>query len=258
VRRVSIATLALCSALLAKSDLGATTCSTPPFVVIPGTRATAPRNTHIWIYGWDDADDRLSFELRSAPKKKSAGALILTSARRMSTVDSNFTVELVPKHDLAPKTRYEVWAVGKTERLVGTLRTGTSRDTQAPSWTGASKVEPIRPRSLNKPGARRVIVVSDTHGLRVAGPRATDAEGRVLYAAWKGEAGKPIDFTRPPDGYAWDTDPASSILVVLGTPETCIPTNFEVPEDKPELQIGLAAVDLAGNRGATSEHRVKL
>ena len=80
----------------------------------------------------------------------------------------------------------------------------------------------------------------------------------MLYAAWKGPAGKPIDFTRPPDGYAWDTDPGSSILVVLGSPDVCIPHNFDVPEDKPELQIGIAAVDLAGNRGATSEHRVKL
>lgn len=258
MRRVSIATLAVCAALLTQSELRATTCSTPPFVVIPGTRAAAPQNTHVWIYGWDDPEDRVSFELRSAPAKKSAGALIPTRARRMSTGDSTFTVELVPQHDLAPKTRYEIWAVGKTERLVGTLRTSTSRDTQAPSWTGASHVSPIRPRSLNKPGARRVIVISDASGLRVEGPRATDAEGRVLFAAWKGEAGKPIDFTRPPDGYAWDTDPTSSILVVLGSPDTCIPTNFDVPEDKPELQIGLAAVDLAGNRGATSEHRVKL
>lgn len=248
----------MCSALVASRDLGATTCSTPPFVVIPGTRATAPRNTHVWIYGWDDPEDRLSFELRSAPAKKSGGATIPTSTRRMSSGDSTFTLELVPLHDLAPKTRYEVWAVGKAERLVGTLRTGTSRDTQAPSWTGADKVEPIRPRSLNKAGARRVIVISETYGLRVMGSRATDAGGRVLYAAWRGEAGKPIDFTRPPDGYAWDTDPSSSILVVLGQPDTCTPRNFDVPEDKPELQIGIAAVDLAGNRGATSEHRVKL
>jgi hypothetical protein len=248
----------VCAGLSGTADLGATTCNSPPTVVVPGTRAVAPLNTHVWIYGYDEEQDPRHFELREAPGEKSAGQTITTRARRADTGDGTFAVELVPERDLKAKTRFEVWAVGKSEHLVGTLRTGTTRDTTAPSWTGATKVEPIRPRGPTKHNGRRVIVISEADGLRVMGSRATDSGGRVLYAAWKGAAGKPIDFSRPPDGWAYDIDPASSIVVILGTPDVCVPKTFAVPSDERELQIGLAAVDLAGNRSATSEHRVKL
>lgn len=258
VKRVLVATLATCAGLSGTADLGATTCSSPSTVIVPGARAVAPLNTHVWIYGYDDTEDPQRFELREAPGQKSAGQSVTTRAQRADTGDGTFVVELVPERELKAKTRFEVWAVGKSERLVGTLRTGTSRDTTAPTWMGASKVETIRPRAPSPGSGRRVIVISDSDGLRVMGSRATDSGGRVLYAAWKGDAGKPIDFSRPPDGWAYDVDPASSIVVILGTPDVCSPKTFAVPHDKTEIQIGLAAVDLAGNRSATSEHRVKL
>lgn len=257
VKRVVLGALVLGARLSGTADLGATTCNSPRTTVLPGARAVAPLNTHVWIYGWDEPDDRQRFELREAPAAESPGATIAVTARRADTGDGTFVIELVPERDLNPKTRFEVWSVGKSERLVGTLRTGTTRDTTAPSWTGATKVEPIRPRAATK-GGRKVITISDADGLGVMGPRATDSGGRVLYAAWRGEAGKPVDFARPPDGWAYDVDPASSIVVILGTPDVCVPKTFDVPRDKIEIQIGLAAVDLAGNRGATSEHRVKL
>jgi len=258
-------------------DARAWTCGGGAAVIVPGTLDVAPTNTHVWMYipqsfvrGCDERTkqcaDAVRFELRTAPAGRDPGTVVPSDVRRTETDHSGsdpfFVVEMIPKADLQPATRHEIWSVGiqapRRQQFWGTLRTGKGRDTKPPTWSGATKVTPI----VHKQSAHVATIVG-SGGLNVFGPRASDAEGRVLYAAWKGTAATPIDFSRPPDGYAYETglgvsNPRSeSALVVLGWPGGCTPPNFAVPEVQ-EVRIGLRAVDLAGNVSAPSEHRVKL
>jgi hypothetical protein len=247
-------------------------CGGASVVLVPGTLDVAPTNTHVWLYtpqsfivGTCDkkkrpCSDAMRVELRTSPAGHDPGTLVPTRARRMETEggsDPGYVIELIPSADLLPRTRYEVWAVGnqdpRSEQLFGTMRTGNGRDDESPTWSGASRVAPI----VHKQSPGRATPI-ESGGLDVFGPRASDGGGRVLYAAWKGEADSPIDFSRPPDGYAVESSPlAGAALVVLGWPGGCAPPTFAVPQAK-ATRIGLRAMDLAGNVSPPSEHRVEL
>lgn len=249
------------------------------YQVVPAPLEAAPTNTHVWIYT-DETDaafcnddgsvceDTVRFELRTAPSGNDLGTKVAATERRMKTGQndggSGVIIELIPAAELAPRKRYEIWRSESRarwpDRMVGTVRTGASPDRKPPEWRGIREADPILPPGPRMLGARRVIVIdSGGSGIAVSAEPPRDAEGRVLYAAWRGDAGKPIDYTRPPDGYATPTssEPGRDSFT-LGWPGPCAQSTLAVPSNAKSIRIGIAATDLAGNRSATSERDVTL
>jgi len=235
--------------------------------VIPGALETAPLNTHVWVYldEWDAkyctenprrCEDTVRFELRTAPSGREAPRLVATTVHRHET-EVGFVLEIVPLVPLAPKSRYEVWSVEQGNRrpdvLHGTVKTGSKRDDASPTWPGQKRVERQPPPKR----AKRIVTWEGWSGLSLFADDAQDSEGRVLYAVWLPAADGRIDFSHPAAGYTpaiektWRT---GRRLGILGSPGGCEPSNFKVPaKGQKPLRLGLAAVDLAGNRSQPVE-----
>lgn len=259
------------------------TCGGPADTVIPGPLETAPLNTHVWVYiqqsdakyctersyGVASCEDTVRLELWTAPSAREAPRVVASTIHRHATelgdADEGFVYEIVPTSPLAPNARYEIWSVEERNRLPdvlrGTIKTGSKRDDAPPTWSGEKRLMAEPPaKPVKRKGRRIEITLREWSGLRLFGDNAEDAEGRVLYAVWVPNPDGTFDYSRPAAGHAWAVDEIwrkDGFLGTLGWPGWCAPSNFKVPErgGKP-LRLGLAAVDLAGNRSQTVEVEV--
>ncbi len=157
-------------------------------------------------------------------------------------------VELMPKAVLQPQTRYEVVlaAEGRKEAVVGEFSTGTDEDHSPPKWDGTAKAAYF-------PGAKVCCNCSTGDPYAVIKMERPAGEA-ASYAIWQtNEAGK-IDAAKAPLLYLRDWSGTLS----LGHQSTCSAKNLRFPEKGGALHLGVAAVDLAGNRSTVSEVTITL
>lgn len=162
-----------------------------------------------------------------------------------------WTIRLKPRLELRSRTAYEVyWQREDAKRvLAGRFTTGDARDESPP------QIELHRGRLVDalvydgwNPEKRRARYLS----IELGRPRDSGSPNAVAYAVWT-TAQATVDFTQPPQLYVQsqqyvDQDHGLVSQLILGnTASACPATNFDVPERRGKLRVGVRAVDQAGN-----------
>jgi len=200
-----------------------------PHLVLPAL-VPAPINAHIWV---ENAFDDESFVVRPAVPRGTQDAAVATDARLWNGWAK--MIELVPRAQLDPSRRYEVWSRGsrwegngKAPYLVGTFVTSDAVDSTPPA------------RPVVAPTARATVKWSSECGVgEVKAPIATPADqgsGELLYAIWHSDADGHIHYDRAPDRVV--------TAGPTGKPAFAYTQGSAFQNVK---KLGLRAMDLAGN-----------
>jgi hypothetical protein len=216
--------------------------------VLPGTRDPAPTNTHLllevplagYLEEHNIKPDNLQVTLRG-PK-----GTVPLDVRRWG--DAGFRwVELVPKLNLAPNTRYtaQVSVDNGKDSYLGQVTTGDGPDQTSPAFEGVSKGVLVKqwPHPGGCATGRPFVVLTLGDVKDDTAPAAA-----IRFHVWLADDKGGIDYSRPPTA----TVAARGGEIWLGQPFLCTPETFVVP-DRPSFKVGVKAVDLAGNMSEPSE-----
>lgn len=209
------------------SDAHACTCAQPAITVTPRPGQIAPRNTHVWV--------EVPPALADAPVTlRGAGPVDLkrygSGAERI--------IEVVPKAPLAAHAKVDVLLGNE---VVGQIVVGDAADETPPRWDGLVSGDVSQGQTTGC-GAGEPFVA---FGLGKRADDATPTAG-LRYAVWVVEAGKPVDYDKPPTTVVG----ASGDRLVLGHESRCLPANLDLPGT---LAVGVRVLDFAGNAGDPSE-----
>jgi len=266
----------------APTPAAATTCyPQAAFWSLPTPLTAAPPNTHFWLFApanWSrrictevafqtgDASEcdegQFSLRLVEAPSRTGARPQRpIPADLRVHSNEKVAVVELIPRSLLPAGRRYDAEIVdeqGRFVRLAGTFKVKGLADREAPAWSGITGAWGIHPEQPVTDGKRGIVIDMTEYkpGISV---QATPPVGSALFAVWVGEVGKPIDFSQPPDLYETHSALLSNgaLVIDLGGSDLCWASPFVVPA-RDAIRLGMAAVDLAGNRSAPSQTDVAL
>lgn len=208
----------------------------------------APTNTHVYLwvpvnYGRGRSPaPRHRFVLREASDTGKQD--VVPTTRRDFAMGSLEMIELAPVRPLKPKTHYAV--IDDDKESVLEFTTTTAADTTAPSWTGIRRAGHYADHvvcCMCRTGSPYVEVELDK-------PTDDGMKGDAfLYEVWIADAAGRIDYAQPPTmvvrGYP---------DFYLGHPSIRSPPNFAFPRQS-SLELGVRAIDLAGNASWSSEVR---
>ncbi len=257
-----------------------------PWSSAPTPMQIAPLNTHVWAFG-PPAPERSAcapeepqyctervyeFRLRRASRGASEGQDVPIEVVKSQTARQT-AFEIVPKQNLEARRRYELWLLDSGEvyptRLLGTFRTGTAADQQAPKWSGLthSSWQPPKPVAPGHP--RRVVLAWGSPGIPLFGAPAHDGPkpAWIRYAVWTADPGQKVDYESPPTTYVEEYPaplppengpPQTGPLLEIGGSDGCWDSPFVIPKDKKTILVGMRALDIAGNRSAPSELTITL
>lgn len=210
-----------------ENDATACTCPLPAITVTPRPGQVAPRNTHVWV--------EVPPELADAAVTLRGGGPV--DLRRYGS-GAERIIEVVPKAPLAAHAKVDVLLGNE---VVGQIVIGDAADDTPPRWDGLVTGD-VSQGLTTGCGAGEPFVA---FGL---GKRSDDATPTVglRYAVWVVEAGKPVDYDKPPTTVVG----ASGDRLVLGHESRCLPANLDLPAT---LAVGVRVLDFAGNAGEPSE-----
>lgn len=228
------------SFLFVSDDADACSCAPPrPEMLSPARLAKAPVNARVRL-------TLPNYLKGSLVLRKHQGADV-PHQRIDSAGRSMPHVELVPKQQLEPNTRYEVALVNPEEHpstfVFGTFVTGTDVDTVAPTdpkitrtVVNAQRWSAMTSCAVGTPWAQIVLNKSED-------PGRTDVP--VLYAVWAATGKAKIDLNGPPTAFVQEAEGK----LKLGRTSYCDPDEFPLPTNG-TVSLAIAAVDPAGNRSA--------
>jgi hypothetical protein len=247
VRKVLLG-LSLTLTLLSTRRSEACSCAGVSTTVVPSPTQPAPLNTHVWVFnGPPDGTYRL---------QSSEQPVVLKSVRfaahgergegypreKLALVD-----ELIPQHELAANTRYELVHEGSTEqRVISTFKTGQARDDAPPRWRGPTQLRLTE--TSYAPEGCSIGQPSATIGIEPVEGEASPAE-QLLFAVYAQNPDapddKPVTLHRLRGAKLW---------LFGGT--LCDPRDFDFPKPLVKTKLVLKALDLAGN--ASDEQRLDI
>lgn len=255
-------------------------------LVLPRTADKAPPNTRIRVFctSW------LSESGSGAPAspfrfylRRKKGPIVEVNEQRLPRGGMS-GIELRPKGPLNPNTPFEVVArtrEGKT-RVISSFMTGETPDESPPRGVpvigGRPLIFNIRTDANNEAEVVARLTVGDVSD------ESTPAAS-LLYAVWTGAPGRPIDFGQPPPAYfasKVDAQYGGHFIVDMGNTDVCEngssltpPKIYKYKDSFMEwkdrllsyesgrsalpwprgirLNIGIRAIDLAGNAGEPTE-----
>lgn len=210
-----------------ENDAAACTCPLPAITVTPRPGQIAPRNTHVWV--------EVPPELADAAVTLRGGGPV--ELRRYGS-GAERIIEVVPKAPLAEHAKVDVLLGNE---VVGQIVVGDAADETPPRWDGLVTGDVSQGLTAGC-GAGEPFV---TFGLGKRSDDATPTAG-LRYAVWVVEAGKPVDYDKPPTTVVG----ASGDRLVLGHESRCLPANLDLPST---LAVGVRVLDFAGNAGEPSE-----
>jgi hypothetical protein len=275
-RFLAAATLTLLA--LAARDAGAWTCGAETNITVwPPPTVAAPLNVQPLVSIFDTTGmciapvcttDAEHILLVRAPSRGRPSKPIQVELVRSWDFDTRL-LRIIPAAPLEPNRRYEVRsrdpetaAPGSIGKLIGTFRTGTYVDKEAPRWTGPPRA--VTHPLLPPPKRARERVVSLEPGpaqtqpyFEVFGPVAVDdhaATDDLGYLVWRASMNAELDYDEDPIGF-FPHEPsraASDRLFVVGPENECFSRGSPFWPNEP-FKIGVRVVDLAGNASPPRE-----
>lgn len=208
----------------------------------------APLNSRVTVSLGGMAGLVRAVELRAV----GGGAAIAVRPRELAGPTGHAVLELTPEAPLEPGATYELVARRPqgwhpSQWIFGAFTTSRVRDDVAP------ELRVLGGRFLRGRGdGRGRGRVREWVELEVALRDGERAGGRALYAVWFPGASGALDTSGPPDAHVPGPDlPERGGVLRLSSPdEECPELALPLPSAPGQLEIGLAALDAAGNRSA--------
>jgi hypothetical protein len=225
---------ALSTAVAARAWAG---CAVPePELWSPSDDGAAPLNSRVTVTLGGQAGLVRSVELRAS----AGGPSISVRRRAIAGPVGQEVLELTPEAPLAPDTTYELVARRPegwhpSQWIFGAFTTGQNRDDVAPELL----VHGARWRDQG-PGAEPSLE------LNIELRDGERASGAALYALWLPDASGSFHASAAPDLYL----PGRGDVLQLSSADACSGLALPLPSTPGRRELGLAALDAAGNRSA--------
>ncbi len=207
--------------------------------ILPRDGATAPLNTHIWI--WEGKRHQGVFGRADGPSFKNRFRLLDAKKVTIATTSRSFlagsiqVTELIPQSPLAANSTYVL--AGATGKLLSKFITSEATDSQPPAGQIANSLQAFG-RTLKIPTA----TISD------AGPGTHE----VIFGVWAPRQGENIVLQEAPRTYVL----AKQGTLTLGEGGWCDSWNYSFPIEVKQGKLSIVPIDLAGNRGLATEFTV--
>ena len=235
-------------------DAGACSCVEPHAALVDPDRVDdAPLNARIRLE--TPASGIASAAGGTAVLRVHHGSEAPTSSRLIAPGGWVSMIELTPSASLAPATQYEVALLDPTAfpsaTVIGTFRTGDARDTVPPRIDAmgpavAFKNSHAQGAACQVPGPWVII-----EGVRAEDPGRPKAQ--LVFGVWLADRAGNVDVKNPPTAMVTSHDGTLRI----GQTSLCDRHSFPMPKT-PFMQLGIAALDEAGNVSAVRRVRVDL
>jgi hypothetical protein len=249
---VGVATLSTVTGPLER-EAGACSCRGPQMALVGPDRVDdAPLNARVRIEV--PAGEMTTVKARTVLRVHRGGE-VAASSRIIAPGGSLSVIELIPAAPLASGTQYEIATVDPAQvppaTVIGTFRTGTAADTSAPRIDALGAA--IAFKNLNAMGS--MCQVSGPWVI-IEGVRAEDPgrpAAQLVFGIWLADAAGNVDTKKPPTALVSSQEGTLRI----GQRSLCDPRAFPIPKS-PSMQLGIAALDEAGNASAVRRVRVDL
>jgi hypothetical protein len=214
-------------------------CAVPePALWLPSDEGAAPRNSRVTLTLGGQAGLVRSVELRVS----GGGPPLAIRRRALAGPVGQQVLELTPEAPLQPDTTYELVARRPegwhpSQWIFGAFTTGQNLDDVAP----VLRVLAARWRRADGPGGRVASLQ-----VQVALRDGERALGTALYAVWLPNDSGSFDASAAPDVYV----PGRGDVLELSPADTCPGLAVPLPSRLGRWELGLAALDPAGNRSA--------